>query len=521
MNNTIGNNRFYNTFSPFISEKTRSAEKTMNGSCPVEKPKTPRNIGRTFYKYISAGGFLLVPIAALFASRVHMGRMMKKLDLEYFLAVNNEFAGGFLKGISTKITMAKYKIINTLAKTLKPLRVRKDLFFHRLNAKKNTSFASRTLHNINQFFKNQRIFATGRQDKKVKMSLVKLEQKLEGLLNTIQDSKDGKLKIVVQKILAENPADEFPRIIDVSKTAKGENRVAEIRKLLGKIKSYLSSDNPDYSKILRKITYSCEDVFESAQNVLVKCRKHLQHKRPKDLENGEKFIKDIFDDLIKYRYAERIGYAQRTPASITREEHIINALKKIKLLKQNISPDRITMNYLKELESILIKDANPSKMGLVEQIRCLLKCNDISSQYIKKDFNPALLKQCRPDDYIEVKKALTDFAESIKHAHVSKQYMLPTYLAEIDRGKIITNTLATALPAGALLTNYFTAENDKDKTEHKRNFYSFMAGAAIMMGTHHFAVFSRIKSIIAGIITSFVTAKVYDKLPRNKNTKNS
>jgi len=511
MNNTIENSKFYNTFTTFISAKTKSAEKTIAEQ--NFNTVTDKKSNKELRQYALAGGFLLIPIFVLIASKSHIDKMLSSLDKEYFLAVNNRIPGGFLNGVAKRVRLTKHAFVNGLATITEPLRTAKDDFFLKAYQQDSTSntFFNRSIKNINAFFKNQKLYAFSRQDKKLKNMFSNLEKNLIAQCKIIESSADGKVKILFPTKIRSNATEELPKIVDFSKTCDGKNRAEEIRKLLQEIHGMLNKETSCYSNYLEKITYSCEDIFADANKILLNIFKEGKGKTPKSKEIRS-IIKDIYDDLIRYRYGEILKDGKVDITQGVREIHLKNITKKLSTLKEKANSNPVIVSYIENFEQLIQKAENPENMGLLERIRMLLKCNDVKSNLVIDSTKPSLFKHYQPDEYIKTKKLISDFAKELKFAKEREVDLLPTAFDEINRGKIFTHALSVAAPGSILLGNSILSTSSDDKKRNKRNLFSFLTGSLIMVATHNFAVWSRTKSIIWGIVGALGTAKLYDKI---------
>ena len=79
MTSNIGQSKFYQTFASFLTEKTTTAEKTMQGRDVMQK-KTAPILPREFYTTVATGGLLLIPMLAIGLSRQSVKSMAKQAN---------------------------------------------------------------------------------------------------------------------------------------------------------------------------------------------------------------------------------------------------------------------------------------------------------------------------------------------------------------------------------------------------------------------------------------------------------
>ena len=160
-------------------------------------------------------------------------------------------------------------------------------------------------------------------------------------------------------------------------------------------------------------------------------------------------------------------------------------------------------------------------MGLIEQLRSLLKCSDIIPDFVKKGKNASLYKQYAPEDYLILKREIADFANSLKFAHKTQKHLLPSDLFEIDRGGIFTKALAVGAPATLLGVNIWNSKAGEEKVTSKRNFYSFLVGSAVMLASNYCSMNTQKRSIAYGIISSFLTSRLIERYVKVKPSEKS
>ncbi len=500
MDNSVSNNNFYKTFTPFITPKTRTAEKTMHGKDFVVYTP-PSNITKTFYRYISAGGFLIVPILAILLSKKNLSSIMQKANLEHFRAINSE-KNGFLGWFPEYFAKFKQNLCKKVMSVLQPYTRKKDLWTTKLNNKSNNSFVGKIFRKTNDFFISLKTKAAERKYKKLEKNFAALEKLLKEQFEIIKRSGTGEIKILFPKKLLKNPLDEMPQTVDLSKTASGLDRAKLAQEILDKIKN-LMKNSKNYGEIAEKITYSCEDIFKKAESKLVSLEKAINMQGMNNA-NIRRSIKEVYDELIKFRYAEYIPNNPNASTKSARKFYIDKTNKLFENLKSQISnPEKIKL----QLEGFE-KAITECPKGLIEELRDILKCNDIQSSYILQEKTPSLFKYYRPEEYIKVKRKINDFASELKSAEKIQNKLLPNAINSIEKGNVITNLLSIIIPSSFLMLNH---AKSTDKTKEKRNLISFMLGAITMIGTQYFSMCTRTSSILYGLGTAFITSKLFNK----------
>ncbi|MCQ2957438.1 MAG: hypothetical protein MJ180_00885 [Candidatus Gastranaerophilales bacterium] len=505
MSNTIENNRIYNTFTPFISKNTQTADRTLRGR--RRRHNTSQDISKSFFKYFTPSALLLIPVLAITVSRTHLNRMLFNADREYFLA---EMKGGFIKSISKKCSIAKYYLINKLSELITPLKQRKDRIFSNVTNPENKTLFARGVQTINGYFKKNKIAAAGKRTEKVKKVFEKLVDNIEKQLKTIDDSALGKIKTLLPDEMLKTKSDGMPRVIDFSKTKDGKSRTDEIKKLIDEIRTLLKDEKPEYDKIIQKITYSCDDIFDEGMESLIKIRKELSKSKILDPQQRTQ-IKKMYGNLVKYKFAELIEGKNALTSQELRALHLEELKQNFEILKTYLPDKQIYKIELEKLEKLLNEKANPENMGILEKIRMLLKCNDIKSDLVKENKTPALFKQYQTEEYIKTKELIKDFAKELKIGGKTEKYMLPNSLEEINNGKIFTHAISTLIPTGALLGTIIGTKNKEKKNNTNRTLAAFLIGAVIMFLSYYFAICSRRVSIAYGLLATLISTKIIDK----------
>ncbi len=506
----VNNNKFYNTFTPFIDEKTRSAEKTMVGRKQRKEFKPPYKFSKEFYNYLTAGGLLAFPVLAMAISQKNIFTAMKRTDTELFRLSMSE-NGGFFHGLSRKIALFKQNFFSRFLNFIQPLRKARENFTDKLNSPKNKNAASSLFQGINNIFKRFKTSAGHRKYTQLTEAFNSLEKTIEERLKLFEESASGKLKILFPKSLLKEGLEEIPRAVDVSKTKSGKNRAQEARRIMSEIKSLLGSKSKSYEQVLQRITFSCEDVFDKAESKLVSIYTAL-HKSSHSSANTDDIIKEIFKNLNGYRFAEKNEHMQNFPAWARRKKYISFALNQIKALKKEIPPqNRQVLSQISNLENLLSQKAKPENMGLLEKLRILLKCDDIKPDIIKGGKHSALFKLYSPEDYMLLKREITNFAQDLKFANKTQKHLLPKDIHEIDRGGVFAKALSVALPAGLLGVNIWNSKAGEEKAKSKRNFYSFIVGSAVMLASNYCTMNSQKRSIIYGILSAFLTSRLAER----------
>jgi len=515
MNNTIETqNCFYKTFTPFLSAETKTAEKTLNLENNSQMKLAKNKINNpSAWKNMAAGGFILVPMLALLCSRTSLNKMKRGLHADYFNAVNNKPPGGFLNETAKYLRVLKTGIVEGVTSLTKPFRDKKDKFFQKLNAPDNNTFSARMVKKINQFFIQRRLSILNKQNQKVRNLFVKLEKNLEKQLNIISASGEGKVKVLFPSSLRRNVADELPKVVDFSKTATGKDRAQEIRKLINEVKTILSKEKTLSPEILKRISYSSEDIYKEANSLLNSLFIDLRNNSPYYKLTRPK-IKIFFDELTAYRYAELFTNSTDNTSVLRRSEYVKNMQIQLGFFKDNIPKGSSARVYVDKLDELITHASSIENAGLLEKIRLLLKCDDIKSEFVKSGVKPALFKYFQPDEYIHTKKLLNDFVKELNRLNKFQKQIVPLNLEEIANGKLYVHALATLLPAVAIGGRALNSSIESNKTKHKRNFYSFLVGSSTMLLAHNLFIIPKVKAIILGLLATWGTAKMYDKIKK-------
>ena len=507
------NNEFYNTFTPFITSKTRSAEKTMNGKVPKKNFSPPYKFGKEFYNYITAGGLLAFPVLAILISQKNVFAAIRKSDLEMFhVFMNKENPANSL---SFKIAKKKKSFLSGFWDFISPIKRTRESVSRKIKAKDNESFIASTFNGINDLFKRLKKGAAYRRYKYMADSFNTLEKSIETRLHVFEESSSKKLKIMFPAEILRPGVEEMPYVVDLSKTAAGKNRAKEARKIIAQIKKLLSENTTAYEKVVQKITFSCEDVFFNAEAALSSIFKHL---RRNNLYTNEvhNLIKNIYNNLQGYRFAEKNDALKNLSAPLRRKAFLQKAQQYTNRLKTLIpASEKHVRAKIKKLDYTITQRAKPENMGLIEQLRDLLKCNDIIPKQVLKNKHSSLYKLYSPDDYFLLKKEMKDFVNALKFAHKTQKHLLKNDLSEIDRGGIFTKAVAVGTPAAFLGANIWNSKPGEEKAKSKRNFYSFIVGSAVMLASNYCTMNSQKRSIIYGILSAFLTSRIVERYIKN------
>ena len=504
----IAKNTFYNTFTPFIDKNTKSAEKTMKGRYLKRHKEPPYRLSKEFYNYLSAGGMLAFPILALAVSKRNIFAAMKKTDKEYFKLINRN-SKGFIHKIYQKTAEFKKTFLEYFWGAIKPLKIQREKIAFHLKKDTNESLIARFYRFTNNIFKNLKDYAAQRQYLEVTTAFKKLEESIEPVLKVFEDSAHSKVKVVFPKHLLKVPA-ETPQPVDMSKMLSGKLRSDEAKRIIKEIKRLLISDKGNFDDIVKKITFSCEDIFFKAESTLASLKKTVTQLGFND-EATDGLIKKAYQDLIRYRFAELVPSMKNATARELRMFHLNNINETLAALKNNIPRKQSISNHLETLRDLLTEKAAPESMGLLEELRDLLKCNDIAPKCLKDGVNSSLLKHYNPNNYLNLKKEIDDFARKLKFAQKTKKELLPNDMREIDRGGIFTKALAVGIPGTILGVKIYNSEPGENKAKSKRNFYSFLAGSLVIGLSNYCTMNSHKKSIIYGIIAAFLTSRLAER----------
>jgi len=508
MSNSIENHQFYRNFTPFINAKTKTAEKTMNGRV-YSSYTPPYKLSKELYNYLSAGGLLILPVLALTISKKNIFSGLKKTNKEFFSLINSN-SSGFWNNISKKIAILKYNCLTKFWSVVKPLRSVREKWSIKLNATENQSLVANSYRYINSLLKGTKTNAANKIYFKAQKSFMAMEDNLEPILKIIDASAKGKVRVVFPKSLLKNSPDEIPMIVKLNKTAKGKNRVKEIRKILDEIKKMLDTKNVNFDDILKKITFSCEDIFAKGEATLISMHKTLRAQGMSSSKT-DRIIKSIYDNFNKYRFAEVASNSPNLSPEAVRKLYLHRIKKDIELLKPVIKNNTILKTHVDTLEDLILKRASSNNMGLLEKLRFLLKCNDVPNNVLKTGVKPSFLKQYKPDEYLRMKKLINDFARNIKSARMVQTELLPAAMQEIDRGSAFTQAIALAAPTALLGTNIYCSRAGESKEKNKRNFYSFLVGSLVMLGGFYVSMQQKSKLVVEGILAAFLTSRLYER----------
>lgn len=130
------NNKFYNTFTPFITPKTRSAEKTIAGRKERKEFQPPYKFRKEFYGYLTAGGFLAFPILAMAISQKNIFTALRKTDTETFrLAMSDN--NGMFHTLSVGIAKVKKGFLARFWDMIQPFKESREKLAGKLNKNSN------------------------------------------------------------------------------------------------------------------------------------------------------------------------------------------------------------------------------------------------------------------------------------------------------------------------------------------------------------------------------------------------
>jgi len=503
MTNNIGHNRFYQTFTPFLTPKTPTAEKTMKGrDFTVRKPHPA--LPKEFYRTLTTGIILLIPMLAIGISRKSIKSMVKQSNLDYFRISYRE-----PDCLRTKVYLQIERLKTAIGKKLLswlPLVTRtKDKVTTRLNDVNNTDLGARTFRGINAFFNDIKKQAANREYEKVLRSYQEMEKLVTRELDVIEQSANGKLKILFDNNLLKNPLDELPKAVDISKTATGQNRADEIRRLMNIVKQMIKDEKVNYSSIAPKITYSCEDIFFDAENALKNITVRLQD------VNGDKqakdIIKNIYETLEKYRFAEIIPNSPSMTSKQVRKVHLDECFKLIEDLKTATKGQAAV--EIKNFRQILKANTDETGMGAIERIRELLKCGDIHPEFLKDGMSPSILKHYRSADYIKTKQSINDFVRKLNFAERTQSKFLGKRMLETERGSVFPQMASLIVPGTILSIN--SGNNDQRKQDMKSIRFSFLAGAGTMFVSRYVTMWKKTSSVLCGLFVALLAAHVHYK----------
>ena len=512
MTNSIGNNKIYQTFSPFITPKTTTAEKNINGKEFVVR-KPPPNISKEFYKFLATTSFLLIPMLSIGLSRKSIKSMVKQSNLDYFRIAYSE-PDSWRTNLYLKIEKSKNYIGKKLLSFLPSVTTSKDKITSHLNNSVNNEFEAVGFRKINNIFKGVKKLAAAREYQKVLKSYSEMEKLVNQQLELIEQSSNNGLKILFSKDLLKNTASEIPVAIDISKTATGKNRADEIKKILAEIKKQIIESKYQYPKIRSKITYSCDDIFFEAENTLKNIAIKLNSSNLSS--KSDALIKQIYETLTQYRFAEILPEHVGMNSTQIRKAHINKVLMLINEL-ENTTNHRASLE-IHNLKHLLRTKTDATFMGAVEQLRALLKCNDIHPEILQEHVSPSILKQYRTEDYIKTKKSINHFAEKFQFATNTQSKYLDKRLTEIDRGRVFPQLLSIIIPSCILsMGNDYNIEK---KNRNKSILFSFLAGAGTMIISRYTTMWKKTSSVLCGLFAALLAPHIYNKF-FEKNKKSS
>ncbi len=503
-------NKFYSTFTPFITTKTKSAEKTMKGRKERKTFEPPYKFRKELYSYLTAGGLLAFPVLAMAISQKNIFTALRRTDTEMFRLAMNE-NGGIFQKLSNKIAHIKRGFLSRFWSLIQPIKKSREKAAYAMNVKSKDTISSNIFLGINNIFKNLKTAAGRRKYKRVANSFNLLEKSIEERLHIFEESANGKVKILFPKRLLRDGAEELPRTVDFSKTRTGKNRAQEARRIIAEIKQLLNSKDGAYEKVLQKITFSCEDVYDKAEARLVSVFASLK-RNGQYSDKTDSIIKEIYKNITGYRFAEKTESMRNVPAYSRRRIYLRRAVSKIKALKKVIpETNKQAHSQLNTLEHLLKERAKPENMGLLEQLRILLKCDDITPPILKGGKHTSLFKMYSPEDYMLLKHEITNFARDLKFANKTCKHLIPNDIHEIDRGGIFTKSVAVGAPAALLGVNIWNSKAGEEKAKSKRNFYSFIVGSAVMLASNYCTMNSQKRSIAYGILSAFLTSRLAER----------
>lgn len=511
MTESLGNNKFYNTFTPFITPQTPSAEKTMKGRDFVVR-KPPPDITREIRIFTATTSLLLIPMLAIGISRKSLKSAIKQAKLDYFRMANFE-PDSWRKTLCLKLEQTRKLVCESLFVFVRKAARSKDKVTCVLEKETNNEFEAKIFRGVNELWREAKIHSAHKEYAKVNETFALMQELVAKQIDIIEKSANGQIKIAFDKKLLKNPQNQIPYAIDLTKTADGQNRIEQIKQSMDKIKAYLDSGSR-YATIKHLISYNCDDIFFQAEDSLKNIFNVFQEM--KNNSKPKKLIRKIYETLNKYRFAEITANEVGIPSKIIRQKHIENALKLIKELDTYKGVKIQT--EISSLQHILINKTQKPVMGEVEKIRSLLKCDDIHPDILRDDVFPSVLKHYRTDDYIKTKQGISDFAEKLNFAMNTQSKYLDKRLNEISRGRVFPHMLSVIVPTWLLARK--NEPKAKKREENKTVLFSFFLSSSAMIFTRYITMWKKTSSVCFGLFISLLAPHIYDKFFAN-NKKSS
>ena len=199
MTNNISENKFYRTFIPFISQKTLTAEKTMNGKVFITN-KHPPDIKKEIYKFFMTGTMLLFPLVAIGFSRKSIKSVVKQADLDYFRTLYSE-PPTFRRKLYLKVDEYKSVFGKKFLKFFSKQGHSKDNITSNLNKNSNNQASAVMYRNFNNIFKSSKSKAAKREYAKMLKEFDKMEKLVLKQVDIIENSSNGDIRILFNKNL--------------------------------------------------------------------------------------------------------------------------------------------------------------------------------------------------------------------------------------------------------------------------------------------------------------------------------
>lgn len=528
MDKSISSNKFYSTFTPFINEKSKTADKTI-GAAKFEHPlrKTVEYKKENLIKTATAGGALAVGLAGVCMKRSSLIGTKRFLDSS-IAKLNLGSNDIFTRAIKTVLGATRFTTNKLLCFTDK-LNRKREMFFRKLNMPDNQTFLGNITKRISGFFKTNAAKSTAKKYDKLIKELDDVEKALNSRIEVIEASAQGKVKLVLPKEVLKQPS-ENPIAVNLSLLPDGSSRAAKLRETMAEAKQLLHDlragfdSGPDsrVNKIgdrgftidkalntkVKLITKNIEYNFAEAKKALEKLT-HIAGKTSPNNENMLNCIREVNETLCKYRFNTIVENAPKIINNGNR--HLLDVLRGISKLEEiaESCPDKkaiqIHINNFKRvfLEELCDRDT----AGLMGKIRSLLKCNDVPCDFIKPELKPSLLKHYQTNEYLDLKAQINSFIHKLHKTVDYEQNILPRKLAGIASGDQIVDS-AILLAPGAYVTGKAILGSKKENTKEQPRVLPYWAGAGMFVLTNAVKMFSLPFSITASLLTTLFTTKI-------------
>ncbi|MDD3594035.1 MAG: hypothetical protein PHX18_05350 [Candidatus Gastranaerophilales bacterium] len=537
MEKYISSNKFYNTFPMFINEKSKTADRTIYAA-RFERPLVIKRQQKpeSFITSATAGGALAVGLTGVCLKRSNMLKIYKSLDLSIArlnLADQNDLFTKITKKVLTGTRFVTGKILSTTRTVNK----HREYFFRNLNKHDNQTFLGRMTKQINGFFANQNIKVTEAKYQKLLKEFEDVEKVLNGRIEVIEASTKGKISILLpEKILKTSSEKPVPVNLDLmpdgtSRAAKLREYTARAKVLLQELKdNFRGSDNSRLEQIQKRLTFippglkekasaiskNIEYNFENAQGILDRLSMIIS----KNNQNTgtSKLLQEVSELLHKYRF-DTITDSLTGNDVTSRADYMSALLKKLDNLDEatkGFASYKAIKGYIISLQKGIQEEIQHKKLGIMEEIRQLVKCKDIKLDNVQAGINPSLLKHYQTNEYLALKTQIDNFSRKLHKTIHQERYALPHRLRAIKSGDAVLDS-AFLLAPGAYVTGKSMLSSKKEDTKPHPRFLPYWLGAGVFFLTNTLKMVSMPVAIVSSLLTTLFTTKIQNRLTKNQS----